>query len=60
MADKIKLIVKNIDTFNGSADFEDWYRGYEATMDAFMIEGADRYTALVLVQARRKSERSNG
>lgn len=49
MADKVKLAIKNIEKFNGSKDFEDWYRDFEATVDALFLEGADRYTALVLV-----------
>jgi len=49
MADRVKLAVKNIDKFDGSKDFDDWYRDFEATVDALFVEGADRYTALVLV-----------
>src|SRR5688572_24769133 len=48
MAD-LKTITKNIEKFDGSQDFEDWLRMLEATMDALLLEEADRYKALVLV-----------
>jgi len=46
---RLKLAVKNIDKFDGSQDFDTWIRGFEAMLDAFVVENSDRYEALVMV-----------
>jgi len=46
---EVKLATKNISKFDGTKDFEDWYREFEATIDAFALEGDDRYKSLVVL-----------
>jgi len=49
MTNNVKLAVKNIDKFNGTVEFEDWYRDFDATADAMNLEEQEKYQALVLV-----------
>jgi len=50
MADKkIKLATHDIPKFTGSGDFEDWYRHFDAMMEAWSVKATDRYEALLLV-----------
>jgi hypothetical protein len=49
MADNLKLATKNLTKFTGTDDFEDWYRVFLATADAWGLEDAVRYKALLLV-----------
>lgn len=46
---RVKLAVKNVERFDGSQDFDAWFRDFIAMLDAFVVEDADRYEALVLV-----------
>lgn len=45
----IKLATENVTKFDGTVDFETWYRKFVASMDAWNIDDKDRYMALVLV-----------
>lgn len=49
MADNLKLATKNLSKFTGTNDFEDWYRDFLATADAWGLDDPTRYKALLLV-----------
>jgi len=49
MADNLKLATKNLAKFTGTNDFEDWYRDFLATADAWGLEDTVRYKALLSV-----------
>ena len=49
MADNLKLATKNVQKFIGTNDFEDGYRDFVATADAWGLEDTERYKALLLV-----------
>ncbi len=48
MSKTVKIAIENLEGFDGTSDFEDWYREFNACVDAWGIEKQDRYQALML------------